>query len=82
MSLDLRELNKSIKELNQNTLLLLSAMQKEEPIPEEEVARDVFKIGLKTLRNYVSEGKLDGTFTIDVLGHRWYYKSKLIKPLV
>lgn len=36
-------------------------------------------ITTKTLQNHVSNGTMDSTYTINRLGKRMYYKSKLIK---
>lgn len=67
-----------IRELNRNVKALLEKLNKaEEPITEQE-ACVLLGISLKTMQNYCSEGKLAGTYTVNVLGKRMFYKSKLI----
>jgi len=52
----------------------------EEPINEDEACR-FLGISRQTMRDYVCKGKMKGTYTINVLGKRMFYKSKLIKPV-
>lgn len=45
----------------------------------EKEACAFLQIQRQTIRDYVCNGKLDGTYTVNVIGKRMYYKSKLIK---
>ena len=68
-----------LRDLNRNVKKLLEYYEKaEEPI-NEDAAAQYLGVSKKTMQNYASDGKLAGTFSIDVLGNRWYYKSKLIR---
>lgn len=54
--------------------------ESEQPVSEEE-ACNFLTIERATMRNYVSRGKMEGTYTFNVLGKRMFYKSKLVKPV-
>ncbi|MBX9449998.1 MAG: hypothetical protein KL787_09915 [Taibaiella sp.] len=72
MSEDLRYIRKQLAEIK---LLLQS---REEPVNEKEAAI-YLGVSQKTIQNKVYTGELTGTYVINRIGHRMYYKSKLLR---
>lgn len=63
--------------MNADVKKRLGLTNNEEPINETQ-ACEFLGIKKNTMRKYVCEGKLKGTYVINVLGKRMYFKSKLI----
>lgn len=66
-----------LKELRELKEMLLV----EDLISEKEAAK-LLGIKQNTMRIYVSQGKMDGTFSINVLGKRMYYKSRIVRKVI
>lgn len=71
---EVRELKVEVKKLSGS-----SDAMKEEPINETEACK-FLGITHNTMRIYVSQGKMAGKYTINCLGKRMFYKSKLFTP--
>lgn len=78
---ELREVKKELSEVKRENrevkkILIEQAEKSEFPI-NEQVAADFLDVSRPTMGKYVKVGKLDGTFTINKLGNRMYYRSRL-----
>lgn len=56
----------------------LKDMLEQQSLLTEQQAAEFLGVKIKTLQNRVYDGTLDGTYTVNKLGHRMYYRSKLV----
>lgn len=56
---------------------LLAAIDLDDLKSEREMAKEL-GVTLKTLQNHRANGKFDGRFTYNALGHVMYFRSKML----
>ena len=72
MDRDLRTIDRRLRNIEE-------LLEKDDLISEK-AAAELLCISPKTLINYVCLKKLEGRYTINAIGNRVYYKSKLLQP--
>lgn len=74
-------LYKQIKDLNDKMDVILKYIEEKEIISDvisEQEACTFLGIQRQTIRDYVCNGKLRGTYIVNAIGKRMYYKSRLL----
>jgi len=66
-----------LKELRELKEMLLV-----EDLINEKEAANLLGISVRTIQIYASRGKMAGTFTLNHIGNRMYYKSKLVRKRI
>lgn len=72
MDRDLRTIDRRLRNIEE-------LLEKDDLISEK-AAAELLCISRKTLQNNVYSKKLEGRYTLNAIGHRMYYKSKLLQP--